>query len=501
MTAQNRPAEPRVSWTDRLFQSVDIAFLVYFRIIFAVSMLYWLFKGWYNGLHYEHYVLPRLHFSYYGFEWLQPLFGNGMHLLLGFMVLAAIGMLLGYCYRVASLVMAIGFSYLFLLDKSTYQNHYYLMFLMVWIMALLPAERAFSIDAWQQPRLRSSTVPVWVLWLLRFQIGVPYFYGGLAKFGVDWFAGEPMRSALAAQAELTPLLAGFFRSEFGVFCFVWGGMLFDLLVVFFLLYKPTRVFAYIACVIFHLINSFMWPIGVFPWMMILATVVFFEPDWPRRVFRLPKLEIPAVQPGAATGIARAFVVVLLLFYVSMQSLIPFRHLLNDDVNIWTEEAHCFCWHMMLRSKPCGIRLYATDPRTGRTGTVDLRRYVTSFQSHRFGRDPRMIHELAQFVARDLEQQGFEGIEVRAWALASLNGRKPQMMIDPDVDLARAEVGWSRPSFVLPLKEPLPEVAWNVPLEEWEKYVELPERFRAPPRQPASVAPPQGDQLSSAPVDD
>jgi hypothetical protein len=132
--------------------------------------------------------------------------------------------------------------------------------------------------------------------------------------------------------------------------------------------------------------------------------------------------------------------------------------------------------MLLRSKQCGVRFYVTDPQTGHTGSIDLRRYVTPFQANRFGREPRLIHQLARFVADDMRGKGYEEVEVRALAWVSLNGRKPQLMIDPDVDLASQAVQWQTPPWVLPLTEPFRKEAWDVPLLEWEQHLDLPEQF-------------------------
>jgi hypothetical protein len=272
-------------------------------------------------------------------------------------------------------------------------------------------------------------------------------------------------------------------------------MLFDLIVVPGLLWRKTRFVAYLASLAFHIMNVTLWPIGVFPWFMMLATVVFFDPDWPRRLFRWKPVELrqQELRDGWVSVWGRRLLVTGLTTFVALHLLVPFRfHLYEGDVN-WTEEAHHFSWHMLLRSKRCGVRLYATDPKTGRTGTIDLRKYVTPYQASRFGRKPRNIHQLARFVAKDLEAQGFEDVEIRALALISLNGRKPQLMVDPNVNLAAEPVTWGKPDWIVPLHEPLRKPAWDVPLEEWEQHLEIPEHFvlTPPATSPAPSAPDEG----------
>ena len=183
-----------------------------------------------------------------------------------------------------------------LVDKCWYLNHYYLICLLAFLGIFLPANRELSIDARRYPELRSRTVPRWTLWLIRFQLGVPYFYGGLAKINWDWIHGEPMRPWLLEQHAKHPathwlgekgLLGRNFAEEWCVNSFVWGGMLLDLLVIPCLLCKWTRIPAMIAMTLFHFLNTSLFDIGVFPWLMLIATLVVS-----RRWTRSPNFERP-----------------------------------------------------------------------------------------------------------------------------------------------------------------------------------------------------------------
>ena len=174
------------------------------------------------------------------------------------------------------------FTYFFLVDKALYLNHFYLGCLLSFLMIFVPAHRSYSLDAWRKPSWRTSAIPAWPIWLLRFQVGVPYFFGGIAKLNSDWLRGEPLRLWLAERRDF-PLLGPFFTHDAVVWLMTYGSLLLDLCVVFFFLNRRTRVFAYIAALMFHFMNARLFAIGIFPWMMIAATAIFFEPDWPRRV--------------------------------------------------------------------------------------------------------------------------------------------------------------------------------------------------------------------------
>ena len=463
MMTHELPSQKRRFWTVASDQ-VDVDLLVFFRIAFAVVGLSWVVKQYASGAIEHFYTGPRFYFHYYGFHWVPSLpegWAKAEFLIMG---IAAVCVGCGAFYRVASLLFAIGFTHLFLSDKCLYQNHYYLICLISWLMVIVPANRAFSLDAMFRPTIRSQSVPRWAIWLLRFQIGVPYFFGGIAKINSDWLAGEPMRSMLSQRANF-PMVGQYFNEEWCAYLFAYGGLIFDLLVVPALLTKRFRVFACLAAVGFHLTNSWLFTIGVFPWFMLLALPIFFDPGCIRKRFARPMEELVATTAPSSSNISRPFAFALAIF-VMWQTLFPLRHLAIPGNPSWTEEGHYFAWHMLIRGKRGALRYLATDRRTGNTGAIDLRRYVTEFQLSRLSRDPRMIHELSHYIASDLRSLGFE-VELRALALVSMNGRKPQLLVDRDVDLVKEQIDWRKPEWIVPLKEPLRDVPWGKPLSEWE----------------------------------
>ncbi|MGE0375305.1 MAG: HTTM domain-containing protein [Planctomycetaceae bacterium] len=505
-SADGRPEMRRTLWT-LLFAPVDIAFLVAFRITFGALLVANVVFYFVTGFVEANYVIPRFHFTYLGFEWVRPWPGVGASLHFVAIAVLATCVALGLFYRACSLLLALGFTHLFLIDKAQYQNHYYLIVIMCWVLAVMPAHRAFSLDVLQRPGLRSAAAPAWALWLLRFQIGVPYFFGGIAKLDADWLAGAALRPFLATQTSY-PLIGRYFTEEWCVQLFVQGGLWFDLLVVPGLLWRRTRVFAYAAAVGFHLMNHTLFHIGIFPWFMIFATLVFFPPGWPRRLLRLPAVPASVFNAGTAgadltwSGLSRSRKTgtILLGTWVAFQAVWPLRYLASGENPNWTERGHFFAWHMMLRGKMCAVRFYVTDPQTGRTGSIDLRPYLTDVQLKRMTRSPDMVLDFVQFLAGDLREQGYGDVEIRALLLVSLNGRKPQLMIDPHVNLAAERRTFGRPDWIMPLVEPLCAQAWDVPLPGWERHLDLhllPDQMRE-----GRIAPRGGDPpgRASYPVD-
>lgn len=435
----------------RCFRPVDIASLVFFRVAFGALLLWEIIYYLTGGRVTEYWVRPTFHFALGPFGWVQPWPGIGMYIHWCALGVLAVLIALGCFYRVAMALFCLGFTYIFLLEEAKYLNHYYFICLISLLMIFVPAHRAFSVDAWRRPEIRSDTAPAWALWILGFQMAVVYFFGGIAKLNADWLRGEPMRFWLANRIDY-PVLGGLFDKEATVYLFSYGGLLLDLLVVPLLLWRRTRVAAFVWAVSFHLLNKWLLGVGIFPWFSIAATLLFFPPDWPRRILRIFG-GTPKMAGGTPALPGRTATVVLLGVYVAVQLVVPFRkHLYRGNVN-WTEQGHNLAWHMKLRDKWASATFTVRIPATGETRTLDLRDWLTARQIHKMSIRPHMILKFAHHVAR--EMQGFGRVEVRARILCSLNGRPRQLLVDPEVDLAAVRSSLKAAPWILPLTEPLP----------------------------------------------
>src|SRR6185503_2026118 len=269
------------------------------------------------------------------------------------------------------------------------------------LMVFIPAHHAFSLDArWGFTR-PSDTAPAWALWLLRAQVGLVYLFGGVAKLNSDWLQGEPVRGWLAPHAGL-PVVGPWMGQEWLVWVFAYGGLFFDLAVTPALLWRRTRPWAFAAAVLFHLTNSVVFRIGIFPWFMIAATSLFFAPDWPRRWLRTPRQSTAGVARGGGekprSWTVSRKVLALLGTYLAVQSLVPLRHFLYQGNVNWTEEGHRFSWRMKLRDKVGEARFFVTAKDTGDTRAADPTRYLTAAQLDEMSTRPDMILQFAHHLA-------------------------------------------------------------------------------------------------------
>jgi len=441
-----------------LFQPVDISFLVFFRILFGGIMLWEVYRyvtyGWIS----RYFIEPALTFTYYGFSWVKPWPGNGMYIHFWVLGLSAACVMVGFLYRIATPIFFLAFTYFFLLEQTRYLNHFYLICLISFVICFLPAERAFSVDALLRGKIRSDVVPAWTWWLVRAQVGIPYFYGGIAKLNSDWlFGGEPMRTWLSP-------LGRFFAADWVVYGFVIGGLMLDLLVVPLLLWRRTRMFAVAAAILFNLINAVIFDIGIFPWLMLGALLVFFPPDLMRRfarAFMSPGEMSAAAKPlpissesyCPSSSASQKLVLGLLAVFLVVQLLFPLRHYLYPGNVSWTEEGHNFAWHMKLRTKVGEAIFNVTHPQSGQTWTINAQDYLKPHQV-KMTTKPDLIVQFAHYLAEVKRREGYENVEVRARVMVSLNGRQPQLMIDPNVDLTREQVSLLPARWIVPLTTPL-----------------------------------------------
>ncbi|HEX2179837.1 MAG TPA: HTTM domain-containing protein, partial [Actinomycetota bacterium] len=431
--------------------------------------------------------------------------GSGMKV--HFVVLGLLGLMLaaGLFYRLVAVLVFLAISYVFLLEKALYLNHIYLVCLVAFLMIFLPANRIWSLDAWRFRGMRTPVVPAWTLWLLRFQLALPYFFGGIAKLNPDWLRGEPLRMWLAGDSDF-PVIGRFFTEEPVVRLMTYGALVLDLFVVPLLLFRRTRPFAYAAAFLFHLLNARLFSIGIFPWLMIAGTAIFFPPDWPRRIYEdltrrpgslrsiawwlgfaagaavgwtLPvQFDIPQVVFGGLGGALTLFSLVelyrpmpvpaargeenferaqavdppaprrltrpvslLLALWVGFHVLMPLRHLVIPGNVHWTEEGHRFSWMMLVRSKRGETQFVVTDASRGNTWTVDPREYLGRHQIGPMQGKPDMVLQFAHYLRDRLHDEGYEDVEIRARTLLQLNGRPAQPFVDPDVDLSKQHWPW------------------------------------------------------------
>lgn len=434
------------------------ATLAFFRLAFGLMMLLSLMRfaayGWID----KFYIQPSFHFSYYGFEWVKPL-GVYTYLLYIFAGIAAFFVAIGFKYRISIITFFLAFTYIELMDKTYYLNHYYFISLVSFVLIFLPANAYFSVDSYRNRELAFAKIPRWNIDILKVMLAIVYFYAGLAKINSDWLLeAMPLRIWLPTNADL-PLIGSLLKETWVAYAFSWFGMIYDLGIVFLLLYKPTRLFGFFIVVVFHVMTRILFPIGVFPYVMIISTLIFFDSDFHQKVlFFFSKFKIHRnIWENNKTKIVTFTKVyqtklVFLSSFLLFQLAFPFRYLLYPNELFWTEEGFRFSWRVMLMEKAGYTEFKVTDALTNKTIHVNNSEFLTRFQEKQMSFQPDFIIQYAHHLHDFYQKQGINNPIVTVESYVALNGRLSQRYIDPKINLAKEHDTFQHKNWILPFND-------------------------------------------------
>lgn len=423
-------------WDRFLFKQIDNSPLLIFRIFFGILVSLECFGAIATGWVKRNLIDPEFTFNFIGFDWLQPLPGIGMYLY--FMVMGGLGICiaLGYRYRWSTAAFTLLWTTVYLMQKTAYNNHYYLLVLIAFIMAFMPANGDYSLDARRNPSIRTNHMSAYLKWMVILQLFIVYTYASVAELYGDWLDFSIIE-ILFKNKKTYPLIGSLLQDPWVHRVVGVSGILFDLLIVPALLWKPTRKWAFVASLFFHLFNSIVFQIGIFPYLSLAFTVFFFEPETIRKLFF--KKKEPYLGDTLFVPPQRALVLGTLSFYFLIQLVLPIRHhFIKDDV-LWTEEGHRLSWRMMLRSRNGITSFKIVNHSNGNSYPVKLDDYLTKGQKSKVKCYPDFMWQFAQRLKREYGEKG-EDISIFVYSRLSVNGKPYQEFIDPKIDLGN--VPWN-----------------------------------------------------------
>ncbi|MEM9685575.1 MAG: HTTM domain-containing protein [Bacteroidota bacterium] len=414
-----------------LFKKIDNAPLIVFRVAFGLLIFLEsigaIFTGWVRRT----LIAPDFTFNFIGFDFLQPLPGNWMYAYFALMGLFGFLVMIGYKYRWSLAGFTVMWTCVYLMQKASYNNHYYLLILLCLLMLVQPANRYLSVDVRQHPDKKAIAMPQWCSLLMILQVWIVYTYAAIAKLYPDWLDVTVVENLMAGKRNY-PVIGALLQTHVMHISIAYFGILFDLLVVPMLLWRPTRKLAFFASIFFHLFNSVVFQIGIFPYMSLAFILFFFEPETIRTMFLRKKplytkneVEIPG---------NRRLILGVGIVYFAVQIALPLRHWFIKDNVLWTEEAHRMSWRMMLRTKYGHITFKVVDKNTGATHIVNPRKRLSVKQKGIIATHPDVIWQFVQRLKREYKEKGQE-VAIYVTGKMSVNGRKLKPFIDPDVDLA------------------------------------------------------------------
>ena len=441
-----------------LNRNTKAAPLAVFRIGFGALMLASIIRFWGLGWIDKLYLQPKFQFSYYGFEWIKPI-GNYTYLIFAICGLSAIFVMIGFKYRLAIITFFLSFTYIELMDKTTYLNHYYFVSVISFLMCFLPANGYFSIDAIIRKK-QYKQIPKWTIDGIKLLLSIVYIYAGLAKLNSDWlFKAMPLKIWLPSKYDIPLIGETLMHKDWFHFAMSWSGLIYDLAIPFLLLYKKTRTFAFIMVVIFHVFTRILFPIGMFPYVMIVSTLIFFDADVHekilnvlRRLLIFLKLKTIALKTEVYHYNHKKIIVPLLIVFFATQLTLPWRYLLYPNELFWTEEGYRFSWRVMLMEKAGYANFKIVNSETKDFFYVDNLDFLTPFQEKQMSFQSDFILQYAHYLGNHFSSQGHENVQVFVESYVALNGRLSQLYIDPKIDLYQERESFKQKKWILPFND-------------------------------------------------
>lgn len=404
------------------------------------------------------YIKPKLFFPYYGFEWIKPLDATMMYAVFIVMALAALCIALGFFYRLSSVLFFLLFTYVELIDKTNYLNHYYFISIISFLIIFLPAHRYFSLDSLRNKSLSATHAPNYFILTIKFQVFIVYFFAGLAKVNSDWLLhAQPLKIWLPAHSQM-PIIGTFLTKEWVAYAFSWFGCIYDLMIPF-LLFIPRFVKpAYVFVIVFHLATSLFFNIGMFPYIMISLTTIFFTENFHIKI--IEKLR-SLFAKNASVSITKTYIPstqtlklfsILFIIHFTIQVLLPFRYLLYDGNLFWTEQGYRFSWRVMLMEKAGTAFFYVREKHTGKEIEISNGDYLTPMQEKMMATQPDMLINYAHFLKEEYQKKGMDDPEIVVESYVTLNGKASCLIVDKTTDLSAEEDNFKPKIWIIPFNK-------------------------------------------------
>ena len=438
-------------------EQTNAAPLAIFRLFFGLMMFASIVRFWANGWIEKLYLVPKFHFSYLGFSWVKPM-GNYTYLLFVICGVSALFVAIGYKYRIAIITFFLSFLYIELMDKTTYLNHYYFISIISFLLLFLPANAYFSLDAFTRKK-QFQQIPKWTIDSLKLMLFIIYLSAGLVKLNSDWLLrAMPLKIWLPSKYDLPFIGENLMQQNWFHFAMSWSGMLYDLTIPFLLLYKRTRFVAFLFVVFFHVFTRVLFPIGMFPFIMIVSALIFFDATLHTKIINFIKKyfikskTILLLEPNFYySNLQRRVLLNLFTVFFAIQILLPWRSILYPGELFWTEEGYRFSWRVMLMEKAGSTNFKIVNLDSGIQFRVNNTDFLTPFQEKQMSYQPDFILEYAHFLGDHFTKQGHKNVGVFATSYVALNGRLSTRFVNEKVDLYQEKVSFKHKEWILPFQ--------------------------------------------------
>jgi vitamin K-dependent gamma-carboxylase len=374
------------------------------------------------------------------FYWVNALPQTPMYLLCIALIISSLAIILGIKYRISIFIFTLLYAYFLLLDVSFFNNHYYLIALISFLMSLTNADNAFTYSKLKNKDFSFQKIPKWQIDIIRFQILVVYFYAGITKLDPDWIKMNTVHEFLFHGIEFQN--RPFLQNNLIVALVTYGGLIFDLTIGFALFFRKTRKIAFIFSVFFHLTNALiLFPKGlyIFPYFMIFTGIIFFDDSLPQKVlynaFKIKTYEKDFIQPKSYVD---RFIPIFLIFYILFQILFPLRHHLIEGHCDWTGEAKNFSWRMKTPFKEIyKTSIIVKNKETGLPYNFSFNLKKEQFQKIVY--EPKLIYQIAQYIKKNKPDTiPDKNLIMNVVIIETMNGGSKYPAIDSTINMVDVE---------------------------------------------------------------
>ncbi len=304
-----------------------------YRIIFGICMLI------HSKSIYKIFLIIHknkdFRFPFDFFEFIQPANSLAVYSLLAFILkIAAISIIIGYRTRLFAFIYCMIYCYNLLLDMAFYNNHYYLIILILFAFIIIPTSNSLTLEHLIKKDNKTAIQLRIDVSVFRFLIILPYFMGGIAKLtSIDWITGSVIASSISEYSSFYNIL-GITNKQFIIYFTTYYGLIFDLGIGFLLLHKRFWCLGIIFTIPFHIANSINLNIGIFPYLMLCSNLLFV---------RIKKLDVQELNFVSKCSFKVTSFYIFILFHI----LFPLRFFLLSENANWTGKAITFSWRMKL----------------------------------------------------------------------------------------------------------------------------------------------------------
>jgi len=439
---------------NELFKEKSNASLALFRILVG-SVLFcqtlWFIS---TDFIFNNILQPAILFKFYYFQFLDPFPPTIMKLLMFLMLASTVFIIIGRFFKYASFFYGLSFTYLWLLDKANFNNHYYFISLLILLLFFTNAERGGTLR--KREDLSNGTVPYWQMFILKFQIFIVFFIAGLNKINDSWLLDyQPMKHILETKATTSGYI--WLNSELLFAFFSWSGMLFDISIGFLIWASKTRKYAIIFYILFNFINFWLFydigEIGFSPFLLLACLSIFFDPkEIEKRLPWLFSTQNKDHQPEKI-NLKEKFIFIVLLSFMTIQLIIPYRHILYNNHVDWTGKGPRFSWRMKIMYKNTEMKFHLIEEGNQVKREVNVGHFLTQKQYTNLLYYPDLIPQVASYIKKEGIRRGMVNPQVTADFSVGFMGNKQQYLFHPNLDLSQIKQHpFKNSMWILPLKK-------------------------------------------------